>query len=206
MEHIKNLRKNAVVLIFILIIILYFVLKDDFNNIIDTLAKADLRWIFFAILFVFAYWLLKALCLHMISREYSHKIKFIDMVKLTLITQFFNGITPFSTGGQPMEIYYLSKMGIKATRGTNIIVQNFILYQVALITHGLIAIILNYKFHFFKNIPILKELTLIGFLANTIVGIVLLFISFSTKFNTRIINLIISIGAKLKFIKKTKKF
>ncbi len=201
MKYIKKIKNNAIILCFILLIILYFVLKDDFNNIVSTLLKANLGWVLLATLFVVIYWLFKTICFHMIVKEYSHKIKFKDLFKVTLITQFFNGITPFSSGGQPMEVYYLSKLGIKATKGTNIILQNFILYQIALIVHGLLAIFLNYKFHFFAEITILKELTLIGFIINTLVGVGLLFISFSNKFNSFVIKLVINIGHKLKLIK-----
>lgn len=197
----KNIKKNAFLLLIVLAVILYFILKDDFVNVINTLMQADLRWIFFAILFIFVYWILRAMCLFMIAKEYSKKLKFGRIFQLTLITQFFNGITPFSSGGQPMEVYYLSKNGIKPAKGTNIILQNFILYQMALIVHGIIAISLNYYFHFFKEVAVLKELTLIGFIINTLVGVGLLFISFSTRFNHKVIDLIIKLCYKLKIIK-----
>lgn len=201
MKNLKSIKKNAFLLLIVLLVILYFVLKDDFVNIINTLLKANIGWILFAVLLMFAYWLLRALSLNLIAREYSKKIGFKSIFKLTLITQFFNGITPFSTGGQPMEVYYLSKLGIRASKGTNIIVQNFILYQFALIMHGILAVSLNYHFHFFERVPILRELTLIGFTINTLVGVGLLFISFSTRFNRKIIELLIFLGTKIKIIK-----
>jgi len=201
----KSLRKNAFLLLIVLILILYFVLKDNFVNVVKTLIKADLKWILVAVVFIFIYWLLRAVSLFIITKEYSKKLKFKQIFKLTLVTQFFNGITPFSSGGQPMEVYYLSKSGIRASKGTNIIIQNFILYQIALIIHGIIAISLNYHFHFFKEVTILKELTLIGFIINTLVGIGLLFISFSTNFNKKVIVLLIWIGHKFKIIKDKEK-
>jgi len=205
MKYIKSIKKNAVFLLIILTIILYFVLKDDFVNIINTLSKADLRWIAFAIVFVFLYWFLRSSCLYIITRECSKKIKFSQIFQLNLITQFFNGITPFSSGGQPMEVYYLSKCGIRATKGTNIILQNFIMYQMALIVHGVIAIILNYNLRFFKEIAILRELTTLGFIINMAVGIGLLFISFSSKFNKKIISIILKVCHKLKIVKDIEK-
>ena len=205
MKYVKNIRKNAIILLIVLILVLYFVLKDDFVNIINTLLKADFGWILFAVIFIFVYWILRALCLFMITREYSKKMKFKKIFQLTLITQFFNGITPFSSGGQPMEVYYLSKLGIKPTKGTNIILQNFILYQMALIVHGIIAIYLNYRFHFFKEIAILRQLTLIGFIINAAVGVGLLFISFSTKFNRNVVHLLIKVCHKLRIVKDKEK-
>ena len=201
MKNIKGIKKNAFLLLVVLLIILYFILKDDFSRIVKALINVDLKWLLLAFAFIVIYWLLRALSLFIITKEYSKKLKFKRIFALTLITQFFNGVTPFSTGGQPMEVYYLSKSGIRASRGTNIIIQNFVFYQTALILHGIIAIVLNYKFHFFKEVPLLRELTLIGFMINTLVGIGLLFISFSTKFNKMIANILIWFGHKIKIIK-----
>lgn len=205
MENKKGFKKNAILLTLILVIVLYFSLKDNFNSIIDVLLKADLRWLFFAIVFIFVYWILRAACLFMIAKKYSKHLKFIHIFQLTLITQFFNGVTPFSSGGQPMEVYYLSKAGIKASKGTNIILQEFILYQMALIVHGILAISLNYHFHFFKAVPILRELTLIGFIINILVGVGLLFISFSTKFNNKVMKLLVKLCYKFKIVKDKEK-
>jgi len=201
MKNIKIIKKNAFLLLVVLAIILYFILKDDFSNIVKALISVDLKWIFLVIVFMVIYWILRAISLFIITKEYSKQIKFKRILAITLITQFFNGITPFSTGGQPMEVYYLSRSGIKVSKGTNIIIQNFIFYQTALILHGILAIGLNCKFHFFKEVPFLKELTLIGFLVNTLVGLGLLFISFSTKFNKMIINVLIWFAHKIKLVK-----
>ena len=205
MKYVNIIKKNAIFLLIVISIILYFVLKDDFINIINTLANANFKWLIFSFVFISLYWLLRSACLYIISREYARDLKFYKIFQVTLITQFFNGITPFSSGGQPMEVYYLSKCGIKPTRGTNIILQNFIMYQMALIAHGIIAITLNYKFHFFKKIPILRELTTLGFVINILVGVGLLFISFCSKFNKKVINLIIKICSKLKLVKDIEK-
>lgn len=205
MEKSKKLRKNAVILFIVLILVLYFVLKDNFANILTALLEVDLKWLFIAFLLALAYLFFQACSCHMITKEYSKKIKFKDIFSLTIITQFFNGITPFSSGGQPMEVYYLNKLGIKPTCGTNIILQKFILYQMALVTHGIIAIALNYKFHFFAEVPILRQLTLIGFIINSLVAVILLFISFSTKFNNFVIKLAISLLSKLKVVKNKEK-
>jgi uncharacterized protein (TIRG00374 family) len=201
MKNIKSIKKNAFLLLIVLAIILYFILKDDFSNIVKALINVDLKWIFLAIISIAVYWILRALSLFIITKEYSKKLKFKRIFALTLITQFFNGITPFSSGGQPMEVYYLSKSGIRASKGSNIIIQNFIFYQTALILHGIIAICLNYRFRFFKEITLLKELTLIGFFINILVGIGLLIISFSAKFNRMVVKTLICFGHKIKLIK-----
>ena len=116
--------------------------------------------------------------IQMFEKNYSFKRTF----SLVLITQFFNAITPFSTGGQPFQIYHLKKDGISITKGASIIMQNFIVYQIALVFLGIFAIIYNSIFHIFKEIRILKHLVTVGFIINTMVILLLFFIAFSKKF------------------------
>jgi uncharacterized protein (TIRG00374 family) len=99
----------------------------------------------------------------------------------------------------------LRNSGIKVGPATNIIIQDFLMYQLALITIGLLSIIGNQIFHFFEISSGLYTLLMLGFIINIIVGLCLLFISFSRKFNNFIGELIIKIGAKVKIIKNKEK-
>lgn len=197
----KNLKKNTIILLLITLIVLFFVLKDNFLLVLQNITNVNYIWILLSIVCVVLYWLCQALSMYTIAREYSKDLKFKSIFQQILVTQFFNGITPFSTGGQPMSVYMLNKSNIKITHATNIIVQNFVLYQTALISIGAIAVIINHYLNLFVNAPILKNLILLGFTINTLVGLVLLFISFSTKFNKSFIFKALSILSKLKLIK-----
>lgn len=197
----KNTKRNTFIVFLITIAVLFFVLKDDYENIINNLILANKWYILLGIVLIFIYWLLRSLCLYVIVREYNPKAKYKKMLHQTLITQFFNGITPFSTGGQPMQVYMLRKSGVKVASATNIIVQDFIMYQLALIVIGVLALFANWHYQFFAVSSTLKSLITLGFLINILVGIGLLFISFSKKFNDFVGKLIIKLGTKVKLIK-----
>lgn len=197
----KNAKKNTFIVLLITIVILFFVLKDDYENIVNNLLLANKLYILIGIVLIFIYWLLRALCLHVIVKEYNPNVKFKKMFHQTIITQFFNGITPFSTGGQPMQVYMLKKSGVRIASATNIIVQDFIMYQLALIIIGIFALFVNWYYHLFAVSAILKSLIILGFIINILVGLGLIFISFSKKFNNFIGNLIIKCCLKLKIIK-----
>lgn len=203
-KFIKSIKKNTIFLLIITILVLFFLLKDNFISIYKNITNINVFWLFIALLCVLIYWICQSLCTHMIAKEYSENLKFETIFKQNLITQFFNGITPFSTGGQPMAIYMLKESGIKTTHSTNIILQNFILYQMALIFMGFIAVILNYSLNLFPQVDLLRKLIILGFGINSLVGIALLFISFSKKFNKEIIFKIIDILSKFKIIKNKK--
>ena len=201
----KNIKKNSLILLLITAVVVFFVIKDDFNDIVNALSKANIIFIIIGMTFSVLYWLFKSLALHNIVREYREKIKLKQIFKQITITQFFNGVTPFASGGQPMQIYMLGKSGIKFTHSTNIIVQDFILYQMALITHGVIAVLLNMKFGLVETNPLLTTLTIVGFTINTLVGLGLLFVSFSTKFNRFVVNNVIGLFSKMKLVKNKEK-
>ena len=160
----KNLRKNSIILILITILILILVLKDDFNNIIHSLITANLFFIFLALLCQFIGLIFDALAYKKIISSYKSGYSLKKAFKLIIITKFFNGITPFSSVGQPMQIYMLKKEGFRFTKATNIIIQTFILYQAALVTYGLIAIAVNSKFQLFSDVTILKNLILLKYI------------------------------------------
>ena len=201
----QNIKKNGIILLLITLIVLFFVIKDDFHDIVAALSKANFIFILIGILFTLFYWFFKTLALHNIVREYKKKIKVQQIFKQITITQFFNGITPFASGGQPMQVYMLNKRGLKLTHSTNVILQDFILYQMALITHGVIAVLLNNHFHFLDSSPLLRNLTVTGFVINSLVGLGLLFVSFSTKFNKFVVNKVIGLFSKIKLVKNKEK-
>ena len=196
----EKMKKNAVVIFIITLIVMYFVLKDDFSDILDIFLRLDLKYIFLALFFYFLSIFFKAYVSYK-SVDEKEKYSLMESLKHSVITQFFNGITPFSTGGQPMEIYMLTKHGINANRGTMIILQNFIFYQIALVLLGILAVSYNYIFHIFPNNNVLKNLVLLGFIINTLVAVGIILISISHKFTRFLVYKLIAILSCFKIIK-----
>lgn len=179
----KNLKKNSIILLLITLVVLVFVLKDDFFDIMSSLKNANVLFIIAALLCFFVGILFEAKAYQEIIQAYQFEYTLKKAYKMLLITKFFNGITPFSSGGQPMQILMLRKDGIRITKASNIIIQNFIIYQAALVLLGVFAVTYNYFNQIFTEVELLKHLVMIGFIMNTLVMIGLIIISFSNKFN-----------------------
>ena len=201
----KNVKRNTILVLLLMLVVFYFIIKDDYQNILYNLSIANRGYLLLGVIFVLLYYFLKAVCIYSIAKEHNEKITMKQMINQTLITQFFNGITPFSTGGQPMQIYMLKNSGIPVGSATNIIIQDFLMYQLALITMGIVALVSNTIFHFFDLDVGWYSLLIAGFVINTLIGLFLLFISFSKKFNDFLGKLIIKIGAKIKIFKDKEK-
>lgn len=197
----KNIKKNSLILLSITLVVLICILKDDLPDILETLKNANLVWLLAAIICFFLSLAFEAKAYQDIIKGYQFEYSFKKSYRMLLITKFFNGITPFSSGGQPMQVYLLKKDGIRLTKATNIIIQNFIIYQAALVVLGIFAILINYYFKLFTSVALLRKLVMIGFTMNTLVMIGLIVISFSNRFNHFIIQKGINILNRLKLLK-----
>lgn len=202
---IKNKKFNIVLLIVITLLVLYFSLKDNFFDIINQIVKMNIGYLLIAFLLLFIFFIFKSLSIYSFSKKINKDFKFRESIQLVLRTQFFNAVTPFATGGQPYQIYYLKKCNIEYTNATGIVLENFIVYQIALVLLGIIALIINTTFNLFSSNNLLTKLITLGFIINTLVIVVMFIVSFSKKMNKFLITLGINILTKLKLVKDREK-
>lgn len=183
------------------LIVGYFILKDDFNEIMKLIANINIGWFFFSILMVLLYWSFQTLSLYAVSIPVKKDLSFKDLFTSIIICNFFSAITPAATGGQPFQIYFLRKKGLRLGTATNVVIEQSTLYQIALVVFGVIAIILNYFFNFFPSDSVLNKLVFIGFGVNLVVIILFAFISFGKKSNKYIIIKFINFLHKIKIVR-----
>ena len=130
-----------------------------------------------------------------VTQEIKHLLSELSKLKDTFIlmcsAQFFNAITPFSSGGQPFQIYLLKKQGIKVTDSGNALLQNFFTYQLALIIMGTFAVVTNSFLHIIPSTSLLKNIVLIGYIVNIIVLILLFSLGRAKNLNTKVFNKIV---------------
>ena len=71
------------------------------------------------------------------------KFSIIKAFKYTTIGTFFSAITPAATGGQPAEIYYMVKDGIKTSNATMAMLMQLCGFQISTLSLSIICGILN---------------------------------------------------------------
>ena len=197
----KNYKINIIILVIVSFIVVFFTLKDDFNGAMNYLKNINYLWIFVAALFMLTNIFFQSLSQYRFLKEVDHNYKFSSCFKLMCMAMFFNAITPFSSGGQPFEMYLLNKEGIKVSDSLNALLQNFITYQFGLIFTSTIAIILNSIFKILPDTLLLKKIVLIGYFINIIVMGMIIFFSRAKKLNTKLFSKIIKFIFHFKFIK-----
>ncbi len=202
----RNSKRSILFIILITVVVLVFALKDDVDQKIKYLFSFDLAYLLLACFLFVLYLVCRTISLHFFIKKFENNYKFGKTFKLMLETQFVNNITPFAAVGQPYQIYKFKKQNIDVSKGTNIVIEDFIVYQMALIILGSVAILINYFLHFFENDLFLKKLVIIGYIINLLVIVFLFFLSFNKKSNTFILDKIIKIGTSLKIIKRKEEY
>ena len=197
----KHKWLNVLIIFAITVGFLWFVLKDNFNEIVSTLFASNIGWLLVAFVAFVVYMLFDTLSTYGIIKIYKKDVTFRFALYLGVINKFFCGITPLSSGGQPMQIYELKKKGVPVSTGANIEVQAYMMFQIALMFTALLSIVLDMILHIFEYIPVLKPMMVAGFVINLVVLLALLFISFSKNFNRVVIRAIINGLAKFGLVR-----
>ena len=124
----------------------YLLFKDENpKDILSLIWNSNKQFVLIGVLFILIYHFLESINLGRTLKALGVRSSKPRNYKYTLIGAFFSAVTPAATGGQPMEIYYMNRDGIKVADSTIALMVNLFAYQVATITCGIVGFIINFK-------------------------------------------------------------
>ena len=179
----------------ILVTILSF---NDMGEIFRVLGGADYRYVLIAFALLMAYALLYPLTTCILAKSQKLKIGFGTTYTIAMTEHFFNGITPFATGGQPFQVYAFTKAKIKAADSTGLLMMNFITFMMVTNTYALLSLI--YYSKFVTNVQ-MSVLAIVGFTINFSVLVFLIALATSRKLRNGLVG-ILRLLSKIRFLKK----
>lgn len=145
-----NKKKTILsVIIVVIITVVVFTILFSFNDIDEVfkqLASVDGNNMWYAAVCLILYFIFWPLSLCLIARSNKFNTKFTDNYLIGGSEHFFNSITPFSTGGQPIQIYLYTQKKVKASHSTGIIVANFIALMIASNIYAVTSLVYYSKF------------------------------------------------------------
>lgn len=196
----KKYFLNILLILTLGILVIYLTMKDDLEASLTALTSASPGWIIFSFLLMGIYYILDGINLYTFGRlykkDYSFKQGFVNSISGT----FFNGITPFSSGGQFAQVYVFNRQGISPTNSASILLMAFIVYQSILVLFTALVMIFRYA----KYSSMYSEffsLAIIGFLINFFVIAGLFIGAKSKKLQDFICNNVIKFLNKIHIIK-----
>lgn len=176
----KRIIKGLFPIVSLVIVFAFLMSNDKLDQLVKAIHQIKPTFILMAMGCMVSYWLLESIILHKLIHHTDSSLSFKESVRITLAGQFFNNVTPFASGGQPMQLYMLHKNEVSVGEGASVLTKKFIVYQAVLVVYTLMVIVFGAKF-FLSHIPNFTYLGLIGFALNVIVIMALVLIGWNYK-------------------------
>ncbi len=194
---INKIILGLAITIFILLLIIF--LTTDINEIKNAFSRINIGYLFAAIGLTLLYFALSPITLCMLTKRKKCDINMLDTYLIGNTEHFFNGITPFATGGQPFQVYSFSRLGVKASASTGILIMNFIIHMFVTNLFALLSLAIYPKL--VTAVGSLLPVVIIGFVMNFLSFAIVLLLATSKKVANFLVLLLTKLG-KIKFLSK----
>lgn len=195
MKKSSKYLRNLVLFLFLIWLTFRILLKDqNMGELFEILGSVKIPFVVLGIICMVIYFLCESLNLKRTLTALGEKVSIFNCYKYTLVGFFYSSITPAASGGQPMQIYYMHRDGVKVASSTLALVMNLWSFQIATISIALVSLTF---YHNYMDTGLII-LFCIGITLNSMALTLLIIGIFSKKLSTKLVNFAISIMKKLK--------
>ena len=140
-----KMLRNLIFFILLIIFTLWYIFKyQDLKELMTAIKSADIKYVLIAGFFMLMVYVMESINVRSVLISLGEKkFSIFRALKYTMIGNFFSAITPAATGGQPVEIYYMTKDNIKAANGTMAMLLQLCGFQISTLLLSIISGILN---------------------------------------------------------------
>lgn len=200
-----KIRKNIVNLSIIvltagsLVVILFT--TQGLDQLYELLQRMKWEWIALAVGVMMIYYVLDAMILHSITKLLDRRQRFGRSARLSMIGHFFNSVTPFASGGQPVQAYCMIKEGIEPARAVSVLVLKSMLFQGVVLCYTIIAFVFNAKL-IRPMVPGFTTLFVVGASVNALLIVLYALVLFNHGIAERIVDLVFRLLSAVRIVKK----
>lgn len=174
---------GSIMLLILLMGVTAFVIikNNDMGAVYAAIAQTDKIWIFAGVIASLFFVAAEGSIIWYLLQALHLKISLLQCVGWSFIGFFFSGITPSATGGQPAQLYYMNKAGIRLADSTPVLMVVAILYKFILAIIGILITILwreNIQIYFAEY----TWLFFLGIILNTILVAILVWVMVTPRY------------------------
>lgn len=178
---------------------------SDFKTVLHNFKRAGEGWLFLGLLLVLLFVCSESVIIKYMLKMFKTSVSLLRCIKYSFIGFFYSYITPSASGGQPAQIYYMNKDGIKIGYSTLIMVVIAFTYKLALVLIGAAFFILRFS-QMCEYIGGLMWLVIVGFVLNiayiALLGALVIKPLWTRKAGIKLVNCLTS----LKIIRNNEKY
>jgi len=171
-------------LLILVVIFLVQILQEESVSIADLVTtKIHWEWVLIAFGLFMLENIIDALRISAAIKKLTGRFRPILSYKSVLCTRFYDNITPLATGGQPFQIFYLSKRGLNASSATSVPLAKYIYAQVVFIIVSALVLFLDGRELLIglDVSPIIVTMCYLGLGLNLIMVLAVLWLSISKR-------------------------
>lgn len=178
----RILKKNLLAILTISIsvgVLLYFLFTTDgITSLAHIASSARPEWLLVTLGAMVGGWLLETYVLDVLCKHLYPKWRFFQSFHVAMTGLLYSALTPFATGGQPMQMYSMNKMGMDTGKAGSIVAMKTLVYQAIMVVYAMVMVILRLGY-FQRNVSNFSFVTVIGLVTNGafILGITLFMLS-----------------------------
>ncbi|MEA4998459.1 MAG: lysylphosphatidylglycerol synthase transmembrane domain-containing protein [Candidatus Limiplasma sp.] len=122
-------------------------------------------WLVLCALAMIGFWLFQTFSYQYIARIVEAKTSLWTSLRITLLGEYYSAITPFASGGQPMQVGYYRRYGVTAAKAAMIIAVRYVGYISAICICYIVSVAVSGA-RILAEFPLVFWLTAAGFLVN----------------------------------------
>ncbi|WP_283588550.1 lysylphosphatidylglycerol synthase transmembrane domain-containing protein [Limosilactobacillus viscerum] len=187
-------RKNWIALVVMMLIgggiIIYSLRTVNLHLLVRDFFTLNWGWMLVALICICLYLGLEGVVVKIFMNNRHPDFTWKDALRLPPIEQLFNGITPFSTGGQPAQLIAMLQCGVDGGLASSVLLMKFVVFQAMIVINFLISLLIG--FHFIaEKLHALSLLVILGFMIHLGVILGLLLVMYWYNFTKRAMNILI---------------
>lgn len=201
----KNKKKYILMFLFFIFII-FLTFKSIFNHnslnmIINNIKKINIIYIFICLIIISLYFILQGIYMKTILKSLKKKITLKKGIFYSLVEFYFSGITPSSTGGQPVQLYYMTKDNIPIRKSYITLMLNTIYFKLIILILGIIVLLFK-NTYIFSHSLVYIIFFILGFTLDLLLVIIGFLLIFKQNFIKGLLKFILKICNKFKYLSK----
>ena len=178
--------------------------KSDVRPFSEVISDVNVKYLLLAVATLFVMMVLDSLKYVVIMAANGVRPHYPTAIKVSLLGKYYDNITPFSAGGQPMQIYYLHKKGLGGGKSSGVIMVKMAFNMLLWLTICCLLMVLNKDaLNVVDEIQRHTFITMgwIGFGVNCFLPVTILLFAIFPRMTEAITRWILHVGSKLKIVK-----
>lgn len=199
----ETLKKYSGVIYIVLmtaVVVVVLNCTNEMGQIFEALKALRPRWLCSAGVGIVLYLFLRVATLKFYLSRRGYKISWRSAAGVTGAGQFYSAITPSSSGGQPMQVLWLHRLGVPVSMGTACVSVKFLGFQMAVLLLGGIMGIVNAQM-VNQQLFGFRWLVVLGYLVNAALILAVLLTIPRTRVVDKLSWGVICLGEKLRLVK-----